>query len=186
MDFNTNIVIPTKFKFYNNITAAKVCLYIFWTLLLVGKGMGYASYHPIFRKIVWVGMIFAAAKLLLTNWNEKELATCIALNLVGACVWLFSNETKILLTTIAITSLKGIDIKTLFKWSFWVKASMFVTRTSMAMLGLITTEVKYRWSDGEAIGVRYGLGYGNPNTTHYTLFVIYALCVIVYKEKLKF
>lgn len=159
--------------------------YIFWIMLLVGKGMGYDSRSSTFRLMTWIAISFAIVKLLLTRWRKKELLICFSLSLLGILVWYFSKDTAVLLSIVTLISLKDIDILQLFKVSFWIKGPMFVLRTSISILGFIDKQMMYRYSNGVIIAKRYGLGYGQPNATHYTLFVIIALCIITYHERLK-
>lgn len=167
------------------INLASICFYMFWMTLLIGKGMGYSSSDAVFRYMTFAVIPFAAFKLLLTHWYRRELVWCIFLNIIGLVVWIFSGEADILLTTIAITSCKNIDLYKLFKVSFWIKGLFFFIRTSLAIAGVIDKQIAYRWNADKIYDIRYALGYEQPNATHYTLFVIVALALLVYRKRME-
>lgn len=174
-------------KDYNKyIQIGKICYYIFWIILLIGKGLGYSSTYSGFKNMVWIAVVFALIKMLFTSWDTRDKVICVALNTLGICVWYFSGDAAVLLTIISITSIVGINIYKLFKISFWIKAIFFFVRTSLAIFGVIDSQKIYRYISEVNEGARYGLGYGHPNSTHYTLFIIVALGIIVYRDKLKF
>lgn len=161
-------------------------LYLYWTILLCGKGIGYSSQDDIFRSATWFAMIFVFLKLLSTKWrSQKEIEYCILLNIIGLIVWLCSDDAAILLTTITVTSLKDVNIRNLFVYSFWMKTIFFVIITTMALQGIIDIQPMDRYELGVSVVTRYGLGYGQPNVPQYTLFVITALGIMSYYHKMK-
>lgn len=82
----------------------------------------------------------------------------------------------------SICAAKDIDLRKLFRYSFWLKFGMFFVRTSLALANVIDRQVLVRYDSGNIHTVRYALGYGQPNATHYTLFVIYVLLFLSYKN----
>lgn len=164
---------------------ANLNFYIFWTILLLGKGMGYVSGNWQFRAMTWMAIVFISIKLCLTDWKYKELLFCFFLNLIGIGVFYCSKDASILLTILTITGLKNINLINLFKLSFWIKGMLYISRTSLAILGIIDPQKMVRSDLGDIHTVRYGLGYGQPNSTHYILFSIVVLCVLAYGKKLK-
>ena len=159
-----------------------IAYYIFWTLLLIGKGLGMTSAYPAMVTITWVAIAFVCVKLFLTKWNKKEFIILCSLLILGMIVFLKTRDAALLLSVLAICAAKGIDLKRLFKYSFWLKATMFVVRTTMALVGFIDKQVLVRYDSGDIHTVRYALGYGQPNATHYTLFVIYVLLFLSYRK----
>jgi hypothetical protein len=74
---------------------------------------------------------------------------------------------------------------TLFLRSFWIKLGLFIYTISKSLLGITDMEKIIRY-EADEMTVRYALGYGQPNSTHYTLFCIIVFCVLSYKDALKF
>lgn len=160
----------------------KLLFYIFWTLLLTGKGLGMTSSSPVMVSITWVSIIFAILKLVTTKWEKQELVVLGVLLILGQIVFMKTRDAAVLLTIITICAAKNIDLRELFKYSFWLKFGMFFVRTSLALANVIDRQVLVRYDSGDIHTVRYALGYGQPNTTHYTLFVIYGLLFLSYKN----
>jgi len=162
-----------------------ICFYVFWIILLIGKGFGWDSSWYQFRYMTICAIPFAAIKLIYSKWTKKELITCILMNVVGLAVMYYTRSTDILLATITITACKDIDLYKLFKISFWIKAIMFVMTTEGAIAGRIYDQPSYRWHGGDEFELRYALGYGQPNATHFTLFIIIILGLLSYHHKMK-
>lgn len=161
-----------------------IFFYIFWSILLIGKGLGYTNKDSIFVYMTYFSLIFAALKLVFTKYTMKELIVVIILHLIGIIVWRCSNSTTVLLTIIVLVSCKDIQMKNLFKYSFWVKTLFFICVTTLAILNVIDPGKIERLVNGVYLGIRYCLGYGHPNSCQYTLFTIFILFIYAYKEKI--
>lgn len=165
-----------------NISMKKLLFYIFWTLLLIGKGLGMTSANPTMVTITWVAIFFSILKMLLSGWRKRELIVTGVLLILGLVVFGKTQDAAVLLTIMAMCSSKDIDLRELFKYSFWLKLGMFVTMTSLAIANVIDRQVLVRYDSGDIHTVRYALGYGQPNATHYTLFVICVLLFLAYRN----
>lgn len=164
------------------ISITKLFFYIFWTLLLVGKGLGMTSANSLMVTITWAAIVFAILKMIFSKWKKQELVITGILLVLGLLVFVKSRDAAVLLTIISICAAKNIDLNGLFKYSFWLKFGMFLTRTMLALANIIDRQVLIRNDSGNIHTVRYGLGYGQPNATHYTLFVICVLLFLAYKN----
>ena len=164
------------------ISGTKALFYIFWTLLLIGKGLGMTSSNPAMVAITWVATVFAISKLIATKWKKQELVISGILLILGLLVFIKTRDAAVLLTIMSICAAKDIDLRKLFRYSFWLKFGMFFVRTSLALANVIDRQVLVRYDSGNIHTVRYALGYGQPNATHYTLFVIYVLLFLSYKN----
>ena len=163
---------------------ASASIYIYWLILLIGKGLGFSSADEIFRNMVFIAIPFVAIKLLISKWTKKDLIICISFNVLGILIWFFSKDADILLTTLTITACKDENLYNLLKLSFWVKGIMFVIVTSLAILGVTDMQLDPRYYSSSVFDVRYALGYGQPNTAQYTLFIIIVLAVLCYHKKM--
>lgn len=164
------------------ISVTKISFYIFWTLLLVGKGLGMTSSNPEMVAITWVAIVFAIFKLIATKWGKRELIRSGALLMLGMLIFMKTGDAAVLLTIMSICSAKDINLRDLFKYSFWLKFGMFFVITLLALANVIDRQVLVRYDLGDIHTVRYALGYGQPNATHYTLFVICVLLFLSYKN----
>lgn len=141
------------------IPITKLLFYIFWTLLLIGKGLGMTSSNPIMVSITWIAIIFAAFKLITTKWKKQELVVSGVLLILGLIVFMKTRDAAVLLTVMTICAAKDIDLRELFKYSFWLKFGMFFVRTSLALANMIDRQVLVRYDSGDIHTVRYALGY---------------------------
>lgn len=164
------------------ISATKSLFYIFWTVLLVGKGLGMTSENLAMIAITWVAIVFAIFKLIATKWKKQELLVSVVLLIIGLLVFVKARDAAVLLTIISICAVKDIDLRELFRYSFWLKFGLFFVRTSLALTNVMDRQVLVRNDSGNIHTVRYALGYGQPNSTHYTLFVICVLLFLSYKN----
>ena len=164
------------------VSITELTFMLFWTLLLVGKGLGMSSSDSVMVLITGVAIIFAILKMVFSKWKRQELIIIVGLSVLGLLVFVKSKDAAVLLTIISICAAKNIDLRKLFKYSFWLKFGMFVIRTSLALANVIDRQVLIRNDSGNIHTVRYGLGYGQPNATHYTLFVICVLLFLAYKN----
>lgn len=140
------------------------------------------SSNPAMVAITWVAIVFAISKLIATKWKKQELVISGILLILGLLVFIKTRDAAVLLTIMSICSAKDIDLRKLFRYSFWLKFGMFFVRTSLALANVIDRQVLVRYDSGNIHTVRYALGYGQPNATHYTLFVIYVLLFLSYKN----
>lgn len=164
------------------ISLTKASFYIFWTLLLLGKGLGMTSSDPVMVSITWVALVFAFLKLITTKWEKRELVISGILLMLGLLIFVKTRGTAVLLSIITICASKDLDLRKLFRYSFWLKFGMFIVITSLALANVIDRQTLVRIDSGSIHTVRHALGYGHPNATHYTLFVIYVLLLLAYKN----
>lgn len=162
--------------------SANLYYYIFWILLLIGKGVGMSSQEPLMIYITWIAIPFCILKLFFTKWTKQEFYVCFSLLILGLFIFIKTHIAAVLLTIISICAAKNIDLRKLLKCSFCVKAFLFFITTSLAIANLVDRQVLIRYDSGDIHTVRYALGYGQPNTTHYTLFIIFVLLFLSYKN----
>lgn len=162
-----------------------LCVYIFWSVLMIGKGLGLTSEHQEFRYISLLAFPFAAIKIFRTCWARKDLVRSIFLGLMGIAVWIFSAQTDVLIAAVVIIACKDIDIYKMFKLAFGIRATLFFTRTTLAVLGYLDMGYAPRYTSSEVYDVRYTLGYGQPNTTHYELFIITVLALLLWHNRMR-
>ncbi len=167
-----------------NIKFGKILFYTFWGIVVVGKGLGYTSADSVFQNMAWIAIIFASYKIIITKFSRRTMLICFLLNLMALMIWLCSGSTTVLLTTITISAMQDMRCSSIFKFSFWILGILFVLRTTLAILGILDVQQRYFFSDG-TLRIRYALGYGQPNSTHFVLFVVIALCVLAYSKRIK-
>ena len=152
---------------------------------MIGKGLGYTSTNITYRYMTWCAIGIAIFKLFITKYDRKTFLTVVVLNIIGIFVWTFSGTTTVLLFSVTISAMKNINLKSVYRFTFWILAFLFVIRTSLSILGFTDIQVRYFFSTASDYRLRYGLGYGHPNSAHFMLFIIFNLCILVYSNRLK-
>lgn len=160
-----------------------VCFYVFWILIMVGKGMGFTSDFKEFRYMALCALPFAFLKIILTRWTKKEILWSLFVGIIGVNVWLHSGEADILLTIASIIACKDIDPYKILRVSFWTRAVLYISRTSLAILGII--DIQKVTNTRGTNDIRYALGYIHPNTAHYELFLITVLILLLWHRKMR-
>lgn len=160
--------------------------YIFWNLLMIGKGLGFTGNSRELRSIAYIAMTFLIIKIIYTSWKREELQWSIFLVSYGLINWILSQYTGVFLTILAIIGSKGVSRYKLFKMALYVRGTLFVYMLFSALLGFRDMEVSYRWIDRTQIIKRYSFGYGHPNASHYAFFTLILLFILLRIEKLKF
>ena len=161
------------------------CFYFFWFLLQLGKGLGYTAREREFLYLLIIGAPFVLFRLVRIRWDQKSLINCIVFNLLGVIIALFSGTTTYLLTILCVTAARNMNIEKLAKVSLFVRFPLYIARTTMAILGFVDMQMRYRYEDGVVVAVRYALGYDHPNTTHFELFMLIVLIFVLYRKRLR-
>lgn len=160
-----------------------LCFYIFWSALMISKGFAFKSFDQQAQTVVVLVAPFAVLKILMSHWNQQELIRSVGLCCLGIMIWLSSGKTDSLVMIISIVACKDVDIYKLFKLSFWIRGAFLVFKVLSALLGI--TGMQQVLNTRGVEDKRYAFGYGHPNAAHYELFVIVALAIIVWHERMK-
>ena len=158
---------------------ANTLFYLFWTLLIVGKGFGMTANNRPMRILTWIGISLAILKMAVEKWKKNELIISMALIVAGILVYVFSQDAAVLLTVIVICGTKGIDLHFLFKYSFWIRLILFLSVSTLAIFNVIDRELLIRYDSGNVHTIRYALGYGHPNATHYHDNIVHVVIHVI-------
>jgi hypothetical protein len=132
-------------------------------------------------------MVAVFAKIILEKYTLRDICICALLNFLGILNWLSTGNATVLLTCIVITAAKDTDYMTILRTSLFIRGGLYIVRTSMAVIGLFDIQERLFVDeyDVSQLRIRYALGYGQPNATHFEFFVIVVLLVLVYGYRLK-
>lgn len=84
------------------VSITELTFMLFWTLLLVGKGLGMSSSDSVMVLITGVAIIFAILKMVFSKWKRQELIIIVGLSVLGLLVFVKSKDAAVLLTIISI------------------------------------------------------------------------------------
>jgi hypothetical protein len=163
-----------------------ISYYIFWNMLMIGKGLGFTGASKELQNITYIAIIFLVIKLFYTPWRKNEILWCFILITYGLCNWIFSKYTGVFLSILTILGSKGVSRYKLFRMALYIRAALFIYMLFTALLGLSDMEVNYRWAGGTQIMKRYSFGYGHPNAAHYAFYTLIVLYLLVRTKKLNF
>lgn len=104
--------------------------------------------------ITWAAIVFAILKMIFSKWKKQELVITGILLVLGLLVFVKSRDAAVLLTIISICAAKNIDLNGLFKYSFWLKFGMFLTRTMLALKAKIERLHTIRRNNKEHIDIK--------------------------------
>lgn len=197
-DFMQNVIL------HNKITAgirggervSNLLYAIFWTLLMVGKGLDLDSSDRVFQLLIVFSFLFLGIKLVTTRWTERELFFLMLLGFAAAMSFLVSGRTTLLLTMAALAGAKGVKIKPLLGYTFFLRSLLFLSVIVLSLFGIgfvDQTDVINRFNifaelwgylTGQGAGggwgsasllVRHTLGFYNGNIAQLNLFLLIAL-----------
>ena len=140
-----------------------VCYYAFLICMFFAKGIGLYDGQWLYRILFWGGMVFAAGKILLTEYTRTEWFFVLALGGLALLMERTSGEKGVLICYALVAGMKNIPVKRIMQ----IGSVVFgMTMCGMVAYYSIFLEKSYAMEDtrlfiGETI--RYSLGYPHPN-----------------------
>lgn len=166
----------TKINAYGDIM-----YYIFWLILMFGKGLNLAGEEPLMQILTYAAIILVLFGAYTIRFTQRELRLCVFLVSVGGMVMLTAKKATILLTVLAICTAKRQNMREILKIGFWVRMPMFLVTVYLATHGMLANSLKYEWRAGVRL-MRYGLGVGHPNVAHLTLFILVTMYIYTMRK----
>lgn len=167
---------------------------IFWLLLMIGKGLDFESSDFAYKVMVLLAFCFLGIKLITTIWTERELFFAVFFGFAAIVSYLISGRSTLIITVAAILGLKGVNLKKLLFYTFYLRGALFLLVIFFSQIGvfyedsldpvnrfnlfreilaLITGEGS-GWDEIRK-GVRHSLGFYSGNIAHQNLFMLFAL-----------
>lgn len=153
--------------------------------------------NPIEGWLFRVTFLLFAAKLLLTKYELREWGLIFLLEGVAFVSYLVTGENELIRMVTFVAACKGIPLREALKYTFFVTLAGCLCIVALSVTGIygdISLTQIYGHDAAEEtiyIGVegkeetRYTLGMGHPNALSCMAFMLTALCVYVWFEKLK-
>ncbi|MCX4338444.1 MAG: hypothetical protein OSJ72_02250 [Lachnospiraceae bacterium] len=153
--------------------------------------------NPIEGWLFRVTFLLFAAKLLLTKYELREWGLIFLLEGVAFVSYLVTGENELIRMVTFVAACKGIPLREALKYTFFVTLAGCLCIVALSVTGIygdISLTQVYGHDAAEEtiyIGVegkeetRYTLGMGHPNALSCMAFMLTALCVYVWFEKLK-
>lgn len=157
----------------------ETAFYIYFAIMLTCKGIGLYEGMPAYNLclVASTGVLFF--KLLLDDYNIKEMAGMAVLALLGLFIWRNSGEKGPFLYILLMIGMKGIPVKRVFRLGCFIWSSTFVIQVLLALAGI--RQGVFMAHDKLGLGhiIRWGLGYPHPNVLHISYGILIAFVLYV-------
>lgn len=168
------------------ISIGEILYYIFFSLLLLAKGIGLYDGQTFFKLLLVPAVAAWAAKMWLTEYTKKEFVITALLLCLGGVTYLVSGEKGALLYIFMVTGLKNVPLKRVFTVGAFVWSVSFLSLTWLNALHLLEGPFKVHEKLGMGMIIRWGLGYSHPNVLHISYLVFVMFLVYLLGEKFNF
>ena len=135
-----------------------------------------------------IGLVIAfgsmGLKVFFTDYTKKEvlIGTIFFTPLIiNFCI---NRELYLFMFFAGIVAAKGVDLKKVFVYVFWIKLSATCLTWGAVLLGIIENKVAYLLKNDELVGLRC-FGYFYPNVAYANLLSIAILLILVYQDRVK-
>ncbi len=173
----------TRKNYLARVRLSSVFAYLVWTFVFCGKAFGLTSRDSVYTTLIVVSMVFACMHLLMQLGSKKEFAFTLASYGLGVLTWRLSGDASLFLAVIVVSLLKDLDLKSLFLYTFVVYGAIAATRLFLGTIGILDSEPIFFYERGE---IRYGLGFGQPNSAQSVItFFIALICLLRLPKKRK-
>lgn len=157
----------------------ELCYYLFFSILFFAKGIGLYDGQMSFKVCLVLAAVPVAVKLLMTDYDRRQLLVSLALLLLGVIVYYCSGEKSALVFLVMMIGFKGISFDRIMKLGLIVWSAAFGLMVLKSILGAGNEVVMAHHKFGLDI-LREGMGYSHPNVLHvsYAVLVVLILYVI--------
>lgn len=182
--------------------AVRLCPFLFYaglTLELLAVILDKSKYvNPYEGMLFRITFLLFAIKLCLTGYEKKEWLGIIVLEFLAFVSYRITGKNDVIRIVTFMAACKGIPLKQMLKYTFYVTLTGCMAIVLLAVTGIygdMALTIDYGGSvnpydiyNGVAVAkeeTRYVLGMGHPNAVSCMFFMLVALGVYVYFEKIK-
>lgn len=153
--------------------------------------------NPIEGYLFRVTFLLFAAKLLLTDYEWKEWALIVLMEGVGFVSYRVTGENDIIRIVTFVAACKGMPLKQVLKYTFYVTFAGCLVIVMLSVTGIYgdisltqaygreSAETTIYIGEQEEAETRYTLGMGHPNALSCMFFMLTALGVYVWSDRMK-
>ena len=145
---------------------------------------GFNSTDRVYQIVFGAGTLFLLLKLAVTDFTWREMIWMAAITLLLGLNVLRNGEKTLIITAMAVFGAKNVSLDKVFRNSLWVKIVFTVGTILLAVVGVIENQVRYLPKNGERTTI-YCYGYHHPNAAFANVFLIFAIAILVWGDKLK-
>ncbi len=153
--------------------------------------------NPIEGYLFRVTFLLFAAKLMLTRYEWKEWAWIVLLEGVGFLSYRVTGANDVIRIVTFVAACKGMPLKQVLKYTFYVTLAGCLAIVALSVTGIYgdisltqaygreSAETTIYIGEQEAAETRYTLGMGHPNALSCMFFMLTALGVFVWFDRMK-
>lgn len=172
-------------KMLNKILILKTSnlIYIYIFINAICKGIGLSNDDKIYSLLLCVGLLLVVYKIVNEKYSRIEMAVTLCFLFAGLMTFLVTKKATLFLTVITITAMKNTEESRYLKTFYNIKITTFILLVVLSLAELIPTRIIYDYRSGGFI-TRNSLGYGHPNTTFISLYIIISVYTVLKKGHL--
>lgn len=125
-------------------------------------------------------------KIACTRYTRKEWICIFLAGILGLVSFAVTDREEIIRIVALVAAMKGIDIKTAAKLTFYETLTGCLAIVLLSLTGIVgAVSVTGHFRGGGIEETRYCLGMGHPNALHCMFFSVLVLGMAIYHEKIK-
>lgn len=164
----------------------QICFFAGLFLELLILILDKSAYQNVYESLMFrTAFLLFAVKVCLTKYTKREWLFMIAAGLLSVIGYRVSGRDEIVRFAVFCFSIKGLSEIKILKISFWVTFAgslLLVLLSVTGIYGSVSLTADFGRGEGE---VRYCMGMGHPNAFACMVFVLMALGIYLYHEKMK-
>jgi len=172
-------------KIRNYLKSYSDILYMLYFLPLAGcVAMGIGSDQLFYKGCFAVAIIFLLLKFLVTDYTKTELVFMSLIMLLLAYIFFRTREKALIITALSVFGCKGVCVRRVLKYTFFVYIIGMMLTISLVMAGKIQGEIHTLTKSG----IQYQIndyGFSHPNSAYSHLMMIALMMVAVWQERVR-
>lgn len=183
---NSKLIEMKRFWHENRDKTAYIIFYVMIIMELAIVIIDKSNYiNPVEGQLFRITFLLAMMKVLLTKYSKKEWIALIIFGFLGLVSYKMTGRNEILRIIVFIAACKNIDMNKALKVVFYTTLSgcmLLIVLSLSGIYGGVSLETDF----GRGyVQTRYCLGLGHPNALHCMFFMLTALGLYLYNEKMK-
>lgn len=168
-----------------NISWEELFFYLFFSILLVTKGLGLIEGQSLYTLGILAGTGCFVVKILLTRYTLLEYFISALIGIVSVIAFLNTREKGILFTFMLLLAMKNISVKKVFQLGLFIWSVTFWGLILLHLLGFSNDLILAHEKLGLGHILRYSLGFPHPNVLQisYVIFMMFFFYVCRPKGK---
>jgi len=165
----------------------RLAFYIGLTIELLMVIIDKSNYiNPIEGYLFRLTFLLFACKLLLTRYERREWALIFLMEAVGFVSYRVTGANDIIRVVTFVAACKGISLKAALKYTFYVTLAGCLAIVALSVTGIYgDISLTQAFGHEAAEETRYTLGMGHPNALSCMFFMLAALGVYVWFDRMK-